>query len=67
MNELARDLGGEFPIRSPDAVKMLILHRDAGREETLGAIRGELFVTFRIPAQLGQAHKDWVFCIMRTG
>ena len=57
VNELAGDLRGEFRVRRPDAIEMLVLHRHARRDETLGRVRRELLVALRVPAQLGQRHK----------
>ena len=67
VNEFAGDLRGEFRVRSPDAVEMFVLHRHARRDETLREIGRELCVAPGVPAQLGQAHKDWIGCIMRPG
>ena len=67
VNEFAGDLRGEFRVRSPDAVEMFVLHRDSRRDETLGEIGRELFVAPGVPAEPGQAHKDWIGCIMRPG
>ena len=56
MEALAGDLSEKLRISGPNAEEMLILHRYAGRNQTLGMVGRELLVEVSIPAQLRQVH-----------
>src|ERR1035441_6556326 len=58
MEALARDLREKLRISGPYAKEMFILHRDAGRNQTLGMVGRELLVEVSIPAQLRQVHRS---------